>query len=217
MQSGAAGQPDRQASLAAGLGVGPKQLTRLPEQQLDGTPAAPPFTPLPPHPRHEARRTARIGEDRLLRTLVLDQGTTRSATHRTAGVPRRQPARPSRRVPAPDRGRSRVRARTHRAPPPRRLPNRPFPGIRRTFREGGRFADVVTVDQARRVPAGTDQPARPASATRQVSATSRCPSPHSAPGVGPGPRARLRRRSAGPGTRRAPSSRIRGQSVQPAG
>ncbi|QDN75057.1 hypothetical protein FNV64_04925 [Streptomyces sp. S1A1-7] len=90
MQSGAVGRPDRQASLAAGLGDGPKQLTRLPEQQLDGTLTAPAFTPLPPHPRHEARRTARIGEGRLLRTLGLDQGTTRSATHRAAGLHRRQ-------------------------------------------------------------------------------------------------------------------------------
>ncbi|MET7616977.1 hypothetical protein [Streptomyces sp. NPDC005408] len=47
-----------------------------PEQQLDGTLAAPPFAPLPPHLLHEARRTARTAEGRLLRTLGLDQRTT---------------------------------------------------------------------------------------------------------------------------------------------
>ncbi|MEV0115557.1 hypothetical protein AB0H77_20315 [Streptomyces sp. NPDC050844] len=47
-----------------------------PEPQLDGTLAAPPFAPLPPHLLHEARRTARIAEGRLLRTLGLDQRTT---------------------------------------------------------------------------------------------------------------------------------------------
>ncbi|MFJ8334592.1 hypothetical protein [Streptomyces sp. NPDC094437] len=46
-----------------------------PEQQLDGTPTAPPFKPLPPHLLHEARRTARVAEGRLLRTLGLDQRT----------------------------------------------------------------------------------------------------------------------------------------------
>ncbi|MEU6822819.1 hypothetical protein ABZ921_19505 [Streptomyces atriruber] len=45
------------------------------EAQLDGAPAAPPFAPLPPHLLHEARRTARIAEGRLLRTLGLDQRT----------------------------------------------------------------------------------------------------------------------------------------------
>ncbi|MCT9090602.1 Lar family restriction alleviation protein [Streptomyces sp. ASQP_92] len=47
-----------------------------PEEQLDGTLAAPPFAPLPPYLLHEARRTARIAEGRLLRTLGLDQRTT---------------------------------------------------------------------------------------------------------------------------------------------
>ncbi|AGP56833.1 hypothetical protein [Streptomyces rapamycinicus] len=47
-----------------------------PEQQLDGTLAAPPFAPLPPHLVHETRRTARMAEGRLLRTLGLDQRTT---------------------------------------------------------------------------------------------------------------------------------------------
>lgn len=46
------------------------------EQQLDGTLAAPPFTPLLPHLLHEARRTARIAEGQLLRALGLDQRTT---------------------------------------------------------------------------------------------------------------------------------------------
>ncbi|MEU9606404.1 hypothetical protein [Streptomyces sp. NPDC048057] len=47
-----------------------------PEQQLDGTPTAPPFEPLPPHLLHEARRTARVAEGRLLRTLGLDRRST---------------------------------------------------------------------------------------------------------------------------------------------
>ncbi|MEL3944484.1 hypothetical protein [Streptomyces sp. LNU-CPARS28] len=47
-----------------------------PEPQLDGTLAAPPFACLPPHLLHEARRTARIAEGRLLRTLGLDQRAT---------------------------------------------------------------------------------------------------------------------------------------------
>ncbi|MFF8534108.1 hypothetical protein ACF07B_19495 [Streptomyces sp. NPDC015532] len=47
-----------------------------PEQQLDGTLAAPPFAPLPEHLLHEARRTARIAEGRLLRTLGLDARST---------------------------------------------------------------------------------------------------------------------------------------------
>jgi hypothetical protein len=47
-----------------------------PEQQLDGTPTAPSFEPLPPHLLHEARRTARVAEGRLLRTLGLDQRHT---------------------------------------------------------------------------------------------------------------------------------------------
>ncbi|MFD9789644.1 hypothetical protein ACFWXK_01710 [Streptomyces sp. NPDC059070] len=47
-----------------------------PEEQLDGTTAAPPFSPLPPHLLHEARRTVRIAEARLLRTLGLDQRHT---------------------------------------------------------------------------------------------------------------------------------------------
>ncbi|MGW7516392.1 hypothetical protein ACWGJ2_12435 [Streptomyces sp. NPDC054796] len=38
--------------------------------------AAPPFAPLPPRLLHEARRTARLAERRLLRTLGLDQRTT---------------------------------------------------------------------------------------------------------------------------------------------
>ncbi|WP_283959153.1 hypothetical protein [Streptomyces sp. 35G-GA-8] len=37
-----------------------------PEQHLDGALAAPPLAPLPPHLLHEARRTARIAEGRLL-------------------------------------------------------------------------------------------------------------------------------------------------------
>ncbi|MEU3613138.1 hypothetical protein ABZ725_12635 [Streptomyces sp. NPDC006872] len=52
-----------------------------PEQQLDGSPTAPPFEPLPPHLLHEARRTARIAEGRLLRTLGLDQRTTPLPDH----------------------------------------------------------------------------------------------------------------------------------------
>lgn len=36
-----------------------------PEQQLDGTPTAPPFEPLPPHLLHEARRTVRVAEGRI--------------------------------------------------------------------------------------------------------------------------------------------------------
>ncbi|MEV4453368.1 hypothetical protein [Streptomyces mirabilis] len=76
MQSGAVGQPDRQASLAAGLGDDPKQLTRLPEQQLDGTLAAPPFAPPCPHIRCTRHGVPCIGEGRLLRTLGLDQRTT---------------------------------------------------------------------------------------------------------------------------------------------
>ncbi|WP_406353225.1 hypothetical protein [Streptomyces sp. NBC_00658] len=47
-----------------------------PEQQLNGTPTAPPFDPLPPHLLHEARRTARVAEGRLLRTLGLDERHT---------------------------------------------------------------------------------------------------------------------------------------------
>ncbi|MFD8003822.1 hypothetical protein [Streptomyces mirabilis] len=75
MQSGAVGQPDRQAGLAAGLGNDLKQLTGLPEQQLDGTLAAPPFAPLP-HIRCTRHGVPRIGEGRLLRTLGPDQRTT---------------------------------------------------------------------------------------------------------------------------------------------
>ncbi|WP_406321021.1 hypothetical protein [Streptomyces sp. NBC_00519] len=44
-----------------------------PEEQLDGTLTAPPFDPLPLHLLHEARRTARSAEGRLLRALGLDQ------------------------------------------------------------------------------------------------------------------------------------------------
>lgn len=47
-----------------------------PEQQLDGTLAAPPFAPLPPYLLYEARRTARIAEGRLLRALGLDARST---------------------------------------------------------------------------------------------------------------------------------------------
>ncbi|KOX16566.1 MULTISPECIES: hypothetical protein [unclassified Streptomyces] len=46
------------------------------EQHLDGTPAAAPFLALPEHLLHEARRTVRIAEGRLLRTLGLDQRST---------------------------------------------------------------------------------------------------------------------------------------------
>ncbi|EPH40349.1 hypothetical protein ABT390_13595 [Streptomyces aurantiacus] len=47
-----------------------------PERQLDGALGAPPFAPLPPHLLHEARRTARVAEGRLLRTLGLDPRST---------------------------------------------------------------------------------------------------------------------------------------------
>ncbi|MEV5567578.1 hypothetical protein AB0L54_32690 [Streptomyces sp. NPDC052196] len=47
-----------------------------PEEQLDATATAPPFAPLPVHLLHEARRTVRIAEARLLRTLGLDQRHT---------------------------------------------------------------------------------------------------------------------------------------------
>jgi hypothetical protein len=47
-----------------------------PERRLDGTPTGPPFEPLPPHLLHEARRTARVAEGRLLRTLGLDERHT---------------------------------------------------------------------------------------------------------------------------------------------
>ncbi|WP_217144169.1 hypothetical protein [Streptomyces sp. AC627_RSS907] len=47
-----------------------------PEQQLDGTLAAPAFAQLPPHLLHQARHTARLAEGRLLRTLGLDQRAT---------------------------------------------------------------------------------------------------------------------------------------------
>ncbi|MFJ4583737.1 hypothetical protein [Streptomyces echinatus] len=47
-----------------------------PERQLDGALSAPPFESLPPHLLHEARRTARIAEGRLLRTLGLDARST---------------------------------------------------------------------------------------------------------------------------------------------
>ncbi|MFM9368087.1 hypothetical protein [Streptomyces sp. Da 82-17] len=46
-----------------------------PELLPDGTLAAPPFTALPGHLLHEARRTARSAEGRLLRTLGLDART----------------------------------------------------------------------------------------------------------------------------------------------
>ncbi|MDQ1045058.1 hypothetical protein QFZ76_003294 [Streptomyces sp. V4I2] len=52
-----------------------------PEQQLDGTPSAPPFAPLPPHLLHEARRTARIAEGRPLRTLGLHARATPLPNH----------------------------------------------------------------------------------------------------------------------------------------
>ncbi|MEU5302237.1 hypothetical protein ACH4YO_23790 [Streptomyces noursei] len=48
-----------------------------PEQQLDGTRAAPPFGPLPEYLLHEARRTARSVEGRLLRALGLEQRRAR--------------------------------------------------------------------------------------------------------------------------------------------
>lgn len=48
----------------------------IPERQLDGALGAPPFALLPPHLLHEARRTARIAEGRLLRTLSLDARST---------------------------------------------------------------------------------------------------------------------------------------------
>ena len=51
------------------------------EQQFDDTLAAPLFAPLPPHLLHEARRTARIVEGRLLRALGLDQRTTPLPDH----------------------------------------------------------------------------------------------------------------------------------------
>lgn len=47
-----------------------------PEQHLDGTLGAPPFGPLPGYLLHEARRTVRVCEGRLLRSLGLDQRTT---------------------------------------------------------------------------------------------------------------------------------------------
>ncbi|MDT0423534.1 hypothetical protein [Streptomyces evansiae] len=46
------------------------------EQHLDGSPAAPLFAPLPPYLLHEVRRTVRIAEARLLRTLGLDTRST---------------------------------------------------------------------------------------------------------------------------------------------
>ncbi|MGW1762771.1 hypothetical protein ACWCQL_01540 [Streptomyces sp. NPDC002073] len=48
-----------------------------PERELDGGMSAPPFEVLPLHLLHEARRTARIAEARLLRALGLDQRETR--------------------------------------------------------------------------------------------------------------------------------------------
>lgn len=47
-----------------------------PEHVGDGRLTTPPFTPLPAHLLHEARRTARIAEGRLLRAIGLDQRTT---------------------------------------------------------------------------------------------------------------------------------------------
>ncbi|MGW7413416.1 hypothetical protein [Streptomyces sp. NPDC054863] len=47
-----------------------------PERQLDGSLAGAPFAALPPHLLHEVRRTARIAEGRLLRSLGLDQRHT---------------------------------------------------------------------------------------------------------------------------------------------
>ncbi len=44
-----------------------------PEQQLDGTLAPPPFSPLPLYLLHEARRTARSSEARMLRALGREQ------------------------------------------------------------------------------------------------------------------------------------------------
>ncbi|MCQ8829844.1 hypothetical protein [Streptomyces malaysiensis] len=52
-----------------------------PEQQLDGPLTVPPFESLPPHLLHEARRTARIAEGRLLRTLGLDARCTPVPDH----------------------------------------------------------------------------------------------------------------------------------------
>lgn len=47
-----------------------------PERELDRALAPPPFEVLPPHLLHEARRTVRIAEARLLRALGLDQRHT---------------------------------------------------------------------------------------------------------------------------------------------
>lgn len=47
-----------------------------PEGRLEGEPAAPPFEVLPAHLLHEARRTVRIAEARLLRALGLDRRHT---------------------------------------------------------------------------------------------------------------------------------------------
>lgn len=47
-----------------------------PEPQLDGTLAVPLYAPPPEHLLHEARRTVRIAEGRLLRTLGLDARST---------------------------------------------------------------------------------------------------------------------------------------------
>jgi hypothetical protein len=52
-----------------------------PEEQLDGTLAPPLFAPLPPYLLHEARRTVRSAEGRLLRALGLD--------HPAAPIPER--------------------------------------------------------------------------------------------------------------------------------
>ncbi|MFJ9816176.1 hypothetical protein ACIRU3_13085 [Streptomyces sp. NPDC101151] len=52
-----------------------------PEQQIDGTLTPPPFAALPPHLLHEARRTARVVEGLLLRTLGLDQRFTPIPDH----------------------------------------------------------------------------------------------------------------------------------------
>ncbi|WP_424861382.1 hypothetical protein [Streptomyces sp. MMS24-I29] len=48
----------------------------VPEPELDGARSAPPFEVLPLHLLHEARRTARIAEARMLRALGLDQRET---------------------------------------------------------------------------------------------------------------------------------------------